>query len=52
MIDEQSTREEIRYNWQMPDGTSCRITLFDITVSEAESVAKAYGWPGRAPLQA
>lgn len=52
MIGEQGKRDEITYRWNLPDGTSCRVTLFDVTTSEAEAVAKACGWPGRARLSA
>jgi len=46
MVATERRREEIRFSWQAPDGTPCRVTLFDVTSSEAEVVAKACGWPG------
>ncbi len=52
MFGKETRCEEVRYSWKMPDGTSCRMTLFDVTTSEAEDVAKACGWPGRGLLQA
>jgi hypothetical protein len=52
MDGEFSKRKEVRYRWKMPDGSACRMTLFDVTVSEADDVAKACGWPGRKGLQA
>jgi hypothetical protein len=52
MFGEETRCEEVRYSWKMPDGTSCRMTLFDVTASEAEDVAKACGWPGTGLLPA
>jgi hypothetical protein len=52
MVDEETRCEEVRFNWKLPDGTPCRITLFDVTESEAEDVAKSCGWPGREVLSA
>ncbi len=52
MIGKQSKRDEVTYQWNLPDGTLCRMTLFDVTASEAEEAAKACGWPGREHLPA
>lgn len=46
MVGKQGKRDEITYQWNLPDGTLCRMTLFDVTASEAEEAAKACGWPG------
>lgn len=50
MIAKQGKRDEVRYRWNLPDGALCRITVFDVTTSEAEEAARACGWPGREPL--
>lgn len=52
MVGDQGKHNEVRYQWILPDGTSCRMTLFDVTPSEAENAAKACGWPGRGHLTA
>jgi hypothetical protein len=42
----EGKRPEVRFEWKMPDGSPCIMTLFDVTPSEADEAAKACGWPG------
>jgi hypothetical protein len=50
MVGEHGKRDAITYQWSLPDGTICRMTLFDVTAAEAADAAKACGWPGWEPL--
>lgn len=46
MAGEEIRHREVRYDWKMRDGTSCSMTVFDVTTSEADKAARSCGWPG------
>lgn len=52
MNGQQSDLGKITFQWNLPDGSLHRVTLFDLSAPEAEAVAKACGWPGRVLVSA